>query len=422
MFFRSDQDVDDFPKGIVINEKADSQLIGLNTPHGLALREVVGSYAIPPEFSLCLHIGYGRSDLIAALMPEKVEVCSPEYTIFGMYDFFQEGVFKLSMHGFTYYICTISQESSGGGGYCFCNTRESLEFIYKYFSTMQMLNETKYHLEYSYGSWSPLVIPDVNLDDVILPDDIKKDFLEDVERFFTKGPEVSAKLGIPHKRGALFIGPPGGGKSSLLNGLAATGKYQFRTIGSKLGSNQLPEIFNTLKNPPPTIVRFEDLDVLLQGVSLSEFLNLMDGARDIKNTYFVGTTNNPEAIDPALLHRPSRFDRKFVFGLPNQEDINRYFRYFLQKSNANDKEFDDIMTMVENLSKKELSYASLKEIFTVAAYKHYEEDNIVKCFKYGLDLVTKQTNQSLDQIHNKMQGRNSKKRAGFRQYDEDDEY
>ena len=38
----------------------------------------------------------------------------------------------------------------------------------------------------------------------------------------------------------------------------------------------------------------------------------------------MATTNFPERIDPAIVDRPSRFDRKYLFDLPALEERTRY--------------------------------------------------------------------------------------------------
>jgi len=413
MFYRSYNHVDDFPNDIKI-ETNDIGLIGLNTKHGLALRELIAhGNIIPPEHNLCLSIGYGKVDLLTSLLSEKIEVLHPEFTIFGMYDFFHEGVFKMSFDNRVYYFVSINLETAGGA-YVFCQSRDDLKYIYNYFSKAQVLNETNLHLKYEQGSWAPHNIPFVDLNEVLLPAEIKDAFLEDIDNFFTNGKEVAEKLGIPHKRGSLLIGSPGCGKSSILKGLASTGKYQFRYITGRLGPSELPDIFDTFKNPPHCVVVFEDLDVLLQEANLSDFLNMLDGQQEINNTYFIGTTNHPEDIDEALLYRPSRFDRKFIFGLPTQDDIEKYFKYYLYKINVDFEDAEKIIVLINKLSEKNVSYASLKEIFTVASYKHYEIPDMVECFKYALDIMINQTMKDVDSITKEMKGKNSRRRTGFR--------
>lgn len=55
-------------------------------------------------------------------------------------------------------------------------------------------------------------------DDVILDDDFKKGLREDYTGFL-KGRKTYEKLGVPWKRGLIFLGPPGNGKTSALKAI-----------------------------------------------------------------------------------------------------------------------------------------------------------------------------------------------------------
>src|SRR5881396_1229792 len=46
------------------------------------------------------------------------------------------------------------------------------------------------------------------------------------------------------------------------------------------------------------------------------FLNELDGFAANTGVVVLATTNHPEKLDPAILDRPSRFDRKYYFSLP----------------------------------------------------------------------------------------------------------
>lgn len=56
---------------------------------------------------------------------------------------------------------------------------------------------------------------------------------------------------------------------------------------------------------------------------MSFLLNLLDGLEPRQGILVVATTNAPEKLDQALLHRPSRFDRVWHFPLPG---LNERFR------------------------------------------------------------------------------------------------
>lgn len=51
---------------------------------------------------------------------------------------------------------------------------------------------------------------------------------------------------------------------------------------------------------------------------MSTLLALMDGLDARGEVVVIGATNRLDSIDPAL-RRPGRFDREFLFGLPDRE-------------------------------------------------------------------------------------------------------
>lgn len=51
---------------------------------------------------------------------------------------------------------------------------------------------------------------------------------------------------------------------------------------------------------------------------MSTLLALMDGLDGRGEVVVIGATNRLDSIDPAL-RRPGRFDREFLFGLPDRE-------------------------------------------------------------------------------------------------------
>jgi AAA+ superfamily predicted ATPase len=50
--------------------------------------------------------------------------------------------------------------------------------------------------------------------------------------------------------------------------------------------------------------------------SSSIFLNELDGIADNIGIVTLATTNHPERLDLSIVDRPSRFDRKYPFDLP----------------------------------------------------------------------------------------------------------
>jgi hypothetical protein len=159
-------------------------------------------------------------------------------------------------------------------------------------------------------------------DDVVLPAGMARAIRTNVQAFFDN-PARYAHLGIPHRRGFVFAGPPGCGKTLMLKTLACNTSAKFITVLGKadVEDDMISYALHLAEKYTPSVVLLEDLDRIVQakGISLSHLLNLMDGLRALNGVLFIATCNEPDKLDPALIHRPSRFDRVWRFELPKYE-------------------------------------------------------------------------------------------------------
>lgn len=164
--------------------------------------------------------------------------------------------------------------------------------------------------------------PKVSMENVILPADMKDDLLSNTIGFFRMR-KFYEDLGLPWKRGILLAGEPGNGKTFFLKALSNEIPYPFcvMRMDMDMRDGNLREMFQRASDVAPCIVVIEDLDrAERSSFNLSTLLNTLDGLEEADGILVISTTNRPERIDPALLARPSRFDRKYTFGLPQTED------------------------------------------------------------------------------------------------------
>jgi len=176
------------------------------------------------------------------------------------------------------------------------------------------------------GCWSRseslrTAIRSTRLDDLVLGGALAADLAGDLTRFFAARALYEAH-GVPWKRGLLLTGPPGNGKTHAIKGLInLAGKpcLYVRAVASehKVDESNLREIFERARREAPCVLVLEDLDALITPESRSAFLNEMDGFAANAGVLTLATTNHPERLDPAIADRPSRFDRKYHFGLPD---------------------------------------------------------------------------------------------------------
>jgi hypothetical protein len=188
-------------------------------------------------------------------------------------------------------------------------------------------------LVYDGGHWTGTSqlfkqIGGTTFDNLILPEKLKNDIQADVQRFFASR-EAYEKYGIPWKRGLLFVGPPGNGKTHAIKALInATGRpcLYIKTFESDNWAEEtgIRRVFERARAASPCLLILEDLDSMVTDDNRSFFLNEMDGFASNLGILTIATTNHPGKLDPAILDRPSRFDRKYHFGLPARPERFAY--------------------------------------------------------------------------------------------------
>ena len=171
-------------------------------------------------------------------------------------------------------------------------------------------------------------IKNSTFENLVLPASLKQQIQNDFQQFFNSS-AIYEQYGIPWKRGAIFIGPPGNGKThalkALINQLGKPCLY-IRSFKSEYETEQenMAEVFKRARMTSPCLVVLEDLDSMIDNRNRAFFLNELDGFQSNKGVVVLATTNHPEKLDSSILDRPSRFDRKYYFQLPADEERSAY--------------------------------------------------------------------------------------------------
>ncbi|MEM9264121.1 MAG: ATP-binding protein [Cyanobacteria bacterium P01_F01_bin.13] len=213
-------------------------------------------------------------------------------------------------------------------------------------------------------------IQSATLENLVLAGTLKEDIYEDAQRFF-ESQAMYAEYNVPWKRGLLFIGPPGNGKTHMVKALVNSLGYpclyikSFKTRQSS-DTDNMRLAFNRVREAAPCIVVIEDLDALVDDENRSFFLNELDGFALNDGVLMIASTNHPERLDIAILERPSRFDRKYHFNAPELADRLAYLQLWNQKlkpeMQLSAEDIDGIAT-----SSDKFSYAYLKELLLSAS-------------------------------------------------------
>ncbi|MEQ8456060.1 MAG: ATP-binding protein [Sandaracinaceae bacterium] len=205
-----------------------------------------------------------------------------------------------------------------------------------------------------------------SLDDLVLPDGMVSRVRDDFRRFLDSQ-AFYAQHRIPYKRGALFLGPPGNGKTLCIKGLIGELDVPCLYVQSFVAPHVpmqqcIGEVFARARRSTPCLLVLEDLDSLVTGEALSFFLNELDGFAANEGLITLASTNHAERLDPALLHRPSRFDRKYHFGLPGPSEREAYVARWSEALAAPMQL--DVATQEKLVAHTDgFSYAYLKELF-----------------------------------------------------------
>ena len=212
-------------------------------------------------------------------------------------------------------------------------------------------------------------IQSATFDNLVLPGELKAEIQRDFAAFFASKDEY-AKYGVPWKRGVLLYGDPGNGKThtlkALVNQLGVSALY-VRSFATRGEPEQfcIARIFQRAREMTPCLLIFEDLDSLINNGNRSYFLNELDGFAANSGMFVVATTNHPERLDPAIVDRPSRFDRKYVFPLPSEELRAEYLALW-HRQVQEDLKLSDEGILALAAATEGFSFAYLKELWLSA--------------------------------------------------------
>ncbi len=174
----------------------------------------------------------------------------------------------------------------------------------------------------------------ITFNDVAGEDEAKEILSEIVD--YLHNPGKYTEIGASMPKGALLVGPPGTGKTLLAKAVAGEANVPFFSISGPefvemfvgMGAAKVRDLFKQANEKAPCIVFIDEIDAIgkkrngqiggndEREQTLNQLLTEMDGFDGSKGVVILAATNQPDALDPALL-RPGRFDRRVPVELPD---------------------------------------------------------------------------------------------------------
>lgn len=218
----------------------------------------------------------------------------------------------------------------------------------------------------------------VERDQVILPEATLSLLDRNVIQF-VKQRERLAQFKQSTKKGLLFFGPPGTGKTHTIHYLARALEGHTTLLISAEQVGLLSEYMTLARLLQPSMVVMEDVDLIARDrkdmnsvceeVLLNKLLNEMDGLKEDADILFVLTTNRPETLEAALASRPGRIDQAIEFPLPDSDGRRKLVELYAQGVSLDAQCVDEIVSRTDGVSA-----AFIKELVRRIVQYHIERN------------------------------------------------
>lgn len=169
---------------------------------------------------------------------------------------------------------------------------------------------------------------DVNSDELIeFKDSITDKILSEIETFWG-AKKIFQHYGFLHRRGYLFYGKAGCGKSGIIyliiNKIIKRGGIVLLCDHPKMLSEEV-KIIRHIEPHKHIVCVFEDIDAIIAKHGENGVLSFLDGESQADDILNIATTNYPERLDKRIVARPRRFDRRIKINPPSASIRQEFF-------------------------------------------------------------------------------------------------
>lgn len=219
-------------------------------------------------------------------------------------------------------------------------------------------------------------LKELQTDDLIkFPDSQMNEILNEISIFWEKV-NTFKEYGFLHRRGYMFYGEAGSGKTCLakliINNLI---NHDGVVVNCNYNPNTINEALSNFRQVEPNrriICLFEDLDAIIYNHGEETVLSLLDGENQINHVLNIATTNYPEKLDRRLISRPRRFDRIIKVDMPTTNMRSLFFKEKLKINGAELTKFVD--------GTNSFTFAAMSEL--VISIKCFD-----KSFEESIDII-----------------------------------
>ncbi|MBI2373784.1 MAG: ATP-binding protein [Deltaproteobacteria bacterium] len=217
---------------------------------------------------------------------------------------------------------------------------------------------------------------------LVLPDRVRTLLESSVLKFYAHRATLD-RLGVEKKRGILFHGPPGTGKTSVCLWLAQ--ELRSFTICFVSGQRLLypRELAKMARYLQPTMIVFEDIDLIAEqrdtnglATVLGELMNQIDGCEPEEEVLFVMNTNSLDRLESAVRNRPGRVDQIIEIPTPGTDERARLVKLFSAGVGLDVKDWDRLMELTKGMTPAMIKEVVKRAIVGCVASLESPEDGI----------------------------------------------